>query len=121
MTTIFFPMISLLFIIQMVLRLFIVEGKAEFLDKNLKRRYAWTQTGLSVLLIIPALLFLYLLPDQIALPAAVFMVALIYLSNAWVEFKYVRGTKEHLVSGIMSAVYLVLAIALYVFGWTDAL
>lgn len=49
------------------------------------------------------------------------MFGLIDLTNALVEFKYVRGTKEHVVSAIMAAVYLVLAIALYVFGWTDSL
>jgi len=121
MTNIFFPLISVLFIIQIPLRLFIVEGKAEFIDKNLKRRYVWTHTGLTALLIIAALLCLYLLPDQVALPTAILVFGSIYLANTLVEFKYVRGTKEHVVSAIMAAVYLVLAIALYVFGWTDSL
>ncbi|MCQ4086567.1 DUF4181 domain-containing protein [Saccharibacillus sp. JS10] len=121
MTNVFFPMVSLLFIIQMLLNLFMVEGKAEFLDKKLKRRYAWMQTGLTALLLIPTLLMFYLLPQQSALPAAVAMVGVIYVTNAVVEFKYVRGTKEHRVSLVMTAIYLILAVMMSIFGWNDSI
>ncbi|WP_268952854.1 hypothetical protein [Saccharibacillus alkalitolerans] len=39
----------------------------------------------------------------------------IYLVHALVDLKYVRGTKKHVVSGIMAAVHAVLAIALFLF------
>lgn len=113
---VFFFLISSLTLIQLLLRLFVVEGKAVFNDQKLKRRYAWTQTGLSTMLIIPMLLLLYRLPEKTALPSAVGMVSLIYAVHALVEFKYVRGTKEHVVSGIMAAIHAAFAIALYLIG-----
>ncbi|WP_172200035.1 hypothetical protein [Saccharibacillus qingshengii] len=106
-------LIGCLILVQLLLGIFIVNGRAVFNDKKLKRRYHWLHTGLSALLIVPALLFLYYLPEKTALPSAVGMVALIYLLHAVIDFKYVRATREHVVSGIMAAVHAVLALALY--------
>ncbi|OWR33165.1 hypothetical protein CDO73_01280 [Saccharibacillus sp. O23] len=93
-----------------------MEGKAEFLDKKLKRRYVWTQAGLSTVLLVPLLLCLYLLPERTALPAALGIVALVYLGHSLVDYKYVRGTREHVVSGIMAAIHAAIALGLYLVG-----
>lgn len=106
----------MLTLLQSLLRVFIVEGKVEFLDKALKRRYVWTQIGLTVPLLVPLLLCLYLLPERTALPAALGIVALIYLVHALVDLRYVRGTREHVLSGIMAAIYAAIALGLYLVG-----
>lgn len=102
--------------LQTLLRVFIVEGKVEFLDQTLKRRYVWTQIGLSVPLLVPLLLCLYLLPERTALPAALGIVALIYLVHALVDLRYVRETREHVLSAILAAIYAVIALGLYLVG-----
>ena len=100
----------------MLLRVFIVEGKVEFLDQKLKWRYHLIHAGVGAVLLVPALLLLYRLPEPLALPSALSLVALIYLLHALVDLKYIRAAKEHLVSGIMAAVYTVLTLGLYVAG-----
>ncbi|MDO3408373.1 hypothetical protein QWJ34_01180 [Saccharibacillus sp. CPCC 101409] len=109
----FFVVVSAMFLIQSLLRLFIVQGKAEFPDKRLKRRYVWTHTLLAALLLIPALLLLYYLPERTALPPAIGLVSAIYLLHFFIDLKFVRPTREHVVSGILAILYAAVAVGLY--------
>ncbi|OWA34238.1 hypothetical protein B9G55_18130 [Saccharibacillus sp. O16] len=102
--------------IQLLLRVFIVKGKVEFIDKKLQWRYHLIHAGVAAVLLVPALLFLYRLPEQSALPSTLGMLALICVFNAIIDLKYIRETREHVVSGIIAVIYAVLAVGLYLFG-----